>query len=320
MALIDDLKRNFQGQPVVNKLIIINVAVFLIGYTINLFAGAADLFEEWVGIPSKLTGWQEEYAIQVGPESSTSKVKVIMTGLIYKPWTLLTHMFAHAGIVHIFFNMLWLFFLGGMLVNFMGSRRVVSTFLLGGFASAAAFLLLYNVVPSFAANATYARGASGAVSAITLAVASFRPQQEVRLFGILPIKLAVLGVGMVLLDYLQLRTSTNVGGHVGHLGGAAYGIWLGYTMRTTGRFALADRFERFLDRLTNFNPFRRGPRMRVVKDEIDPRKRYQSDEDFNANKKSDQDRVDAILDKISRSGYDSLSKAEKDFLFRQGGG
>ena len=60
--------------------------------------------------------------------------------------------------------------------------------------------------------------------------------------------------------------------------------------------------------------------MRVVKDDIDPRKRYQSDEDFNAKKKSDQDRVDAILDKISRSGYDSLSKAEKDFLFRQGGG
>lgn len=295
MALIDDLKRNFQGQPVVNRLIIINVAVFLIGYTVNLFAGAVDLFERWVGIPSELSA------------------------LLYKPWTLLTHMFAHAGIGHIFFNMLWLFFLGRMLMQFMGSRRVISTFLLGGFASAAAFLLLYNLIPSLGSN-TYALGASGAVSAITLAVASFRPNQEIRLFGVLPIKLAVLGVGVVLLDYLQLRTSSNVGGHIGHLGGAAYGIWLGYTMRTTGRFALADRFERFIDRLLSFNFFNRGPRMRVVKDDIDPRKRYQSDEDFNANKKSDQDRVDAILDKISRSGYDSLSKAEKDFLFRQGGG
>lgn len=295
MALIDDLKRNFQGQPVVNRLIIINVAVFLIGYTVNLFAGASDLFERWVGIPSELSA------------------------LLYKPWTLLTHMFAHAGIGHIFFNMLWLFFLGRMLMQFMGARRVISTFLLGGFASAAAFLLLYNLIPSLGSN-TYALGASGAVSAITLAVASFRPNQEIRLFGVLPIKLAVLGVGVVLLDYLQLRTSSNVGGHIGHLGGAAYGIWLGYTMRTTGRFALADRFERFIDRLISFNFFNRGPRMRVVKDDIDPRKRYQSDEDFNANKKSDQDRVDAILDKISRSGYDSLSKAEKDFLFRQGGG
>ena len=295
MALIDDLKHNFQGQPVVNRLIIINVAVFLIGYTVNLFAGAADLFEQWMGLPS------------------------VVGALLYKPWRLLTHMFAHAGIGHIFFNMLWLFFLGRMLMQFMGSRRVISTFLLGGFASAAAVLLLYNLIPSLGGN-TYALGASGAVSAITLAVASFRPHQEVRLFGVLPIKLAVLGVGVVLLDYLQLRTSSNAGGHIGHLGGAAYGIWLGYTMRTTGRFALADRFERFLDRLISFNFFKRGPRMRVVKDDIDPRKRYQSDEDFNAKKKSDQDRVDAILDKISRSGYDSLSKAEKDFLFRQGGG
>ena len=295
MALIDDLQRSFKGQPIVNRLIIINAAVFLLAYTVNLFAGADGVAENWLAIPSR------------------------PADLITRPWTLVTHMFAHAGFRHILFNMLWLFFLGRLLVQFMGSRRLVSTYLLGGFASAIAFLLLYNLVPALANSSSLALGASGAVSAIIIAAAAFQPQMEVRLFGVLPVKLAIIGGAMVLMDYLQLRTSSNIGGHIGHLGGAAYGFWLGYSMRTKGRFPLADGFELFLDKLFNLQLFSKGPRMKVVKDEeLDPRKRFQSDEDFNARKKSHQEKVDAILDKISRNGYDSLTKAEKDFLFRQG--
>lgn len=295
MAFIDDLKRNFEGQTTVNRLIIVNAVVFLLCYTIGLFT-VRDAWQEYVALPAS-----------VGD-------------LITRPWTVVTHMFSHAGFRHIFFNMLLLFFLGKMFSTLFSSRRLISTYILGGFAGGLAYLIIYNVVPSLNAEHSFALGASAAVMAIVVAVAAFRPKMEIRLFGVFPVKMAVLGGAMVLLDYLQLQSSDNVGGHIGHLGGAAYGVWMGYKMRKTGRFPLADGFERFLDRVFSFNPFKRGPRMKVVQNEMDPRKRYKRDEDFNAEKRSNQEQVDAILDKISKRGYDALTKAEKDFLFQQGDG
>jgi hypothetical protein len=149
---------------------------------------------------------------------------------------------------------------------------------------------------------------------VLIGIASYRPDMLVNLFLIGPVRLKYIGIAILVLDLIGIREGGNTGGHLAHLGGALYGFLAARRLAQGTDWSLG--FVQRLERAWKFLAPRRGPRMRVEKR---PTKRgTMTDADYNIAKKRKQERIDAILDKISRSGYDSLSKAERDLLFHEG--
>ncbi len=236
-------------------------------------------------------------------------VPASLSKFAYRPWSIVTHMFIHDGFLHILFNMMWLYFGGMIFLNFLDSKKLLSTFLLGGLSGAGLFIILMNLIPRFAplVHVTTALGASAAVLAIMVAAATTAPNYIVRLVLIGPVKLKYIAIVSVALDVL-LIPSGNAGGHFGHLGGALFGFVFASQLKN-GRDLTVDFLKPFFwirDKWKN-----RNNRIKVVY-----RKNSKSRYDFQEEKASKQEQIDAILDKIKRSGYDSLSKTEKEILFK----
>jgi len=230
--------------------------------------------------------------------------------LLWKPWTLLTYNLVHEGFLHLLFNVLYLFFAGRLFVDFVGAQRFIPTFLLGGLAGGLFYVLCYNLFPYFAPVLDQAtnRGASAGVMAILFGLTAKVPGLNVRLFFVLDVKLWMIALLLLLLDLAYLPEG-NAGGHLAHLGGAAFG-YLSVNQLDQGR-----DWTSWLSRLWERRPTgrkmrRKGP-LSVVKGPG-------TAETLRARKPSqlDQAQLDALLDKISRSGYDSLSPEEKELLFR----
>ncbi len=235
-----------------------------------------------------------------------------LTQLLYKPWTIVTHMFTHEGFFHLFFNMLILYYFGQRFLEFFGAKKLLATYIMGGLWSFLSFTLLFNLSPVLPSN-TIAVGASGAVMAILIGLATYMPDSTFRLLLIGPVKLKWIALVYVLVDLIGLNGLSNIGGHAGHLGGALYGFLLMYQMRNGKDIGMW--FENFLDWLTNL--FRKRPDLKVKYKKKERTTRVpKSDEEYNAEKLAKQKKIDKILDKISKAGYDSLTKDEKDYLFR----
>lgn len=234
--------------------------------------------------------------------------------LLRRPWTIITHMFTHTGLFHILFNMLILYWFGTIFQGNFGQRRLLSTYLMGGLAGFFAFFLLYNGSGSLDARGVSAQGASAAVMAILVATATYFPDMTLRLFLFGDVKLKYIALVYVIIDFIGLNGAANVGGHAGHLGGALYGfLYIRFLRKGTDINTWMERIIHY------FTPLFTGqrPKMKVAhKRKATSAGRRKSDEDFNAEKLKKQAQIDRILDKISQSGYDSLTKDEKDFLFR----
>lgn len=290
MALLDDIKFQFRTGNILMQLIYVNGGIFLAMMVLRVLfylTGSADIYN------------QISFYLTIPASFKT---------LVFRPWTVFTHMFVHAGFLHIIFNMIWLYFGGNLFLNFHDSKKLLSTYILGGLTGALFFILGMNLFPVFQASVPYsfAEGASAAVLAIVVAVATTAPNFVVRLALIGPVKLKYIAIVSVLLDVLLLP-SGNAGGHMGHLGGAFFGFVFASQLKN-GRDLTVDFLRPFFwirDKWTNRN----NP-IRVVHTE--PKSRY----DFQENKASKQEQIDAILDKIKRSGYDSLSAKEKEVLFK----
>lgn len=290
MALLEDIKYQFKTGNILMQLIYINGGVFISMMLVHVFL--------------YLLGKESLYAQIV----ELLSVPAAPSALLYRPWAILTHMFIHAGFLHIIFNMMWLYFGGQIFLNFLDSKKLLSTYILGGLSGALVFILMMNVVPRFAPTVlgATALGASAAVLAIVVAAATTAPNFVVRLVLIGPVKLKYIALVSVVLDVL-LIPSGNAGGHFGHLGGALWGFLFAWQLKK-GRnltidflkpiFWLRDGFPK---RTSNIKVVHRKPK---------------SDIEFNSNKAATQEQVDAILDKIKRSGYDTLSKKEKEILFK----
>lgn len=212
-------------------------------------------------------------------------------------WTPVTYMFMHAGILHIFFNMLWLFWMGQIFEEFLGNKKTIGVYLLGGLTGALFYVLGFNYIPVFA-NAGMVHipivGASAAVMSILIATATLLPDYTIMLLLIGPVRLKWLALVYVIIDFLMIA-GTNPGGEISHLGGALFG------------FIYIKQLQRGNDMVGFFtNLFKRRSKLKIAS--------RNSSED--ASGKPRQDEVDRILDKISRSGYESLSKQEKEILFR----
>ncbi len=215
--------------------------------------------------------------------------------ILFRPWTLITHMFLHLSFFHILINMLYLFWFGRVLENLMGERKVLNTYILSGLTGALMFFVFSRML--YDGN-VYALGASAAVMGIAVASATVAPDHEFQLLFIGRIKLKFLVLALILLDLIMIPAMSNSGGHIAHLGGALMGYV--YVKLLYQGIDLGD---------INFKPNMKRPKFDVYVNEEKKIARTTK------RPQQTQDRIDVILEKIKISGYDSLTQEEKDFLY-----
>lgn len=280
MSVIRDLRIGLKGSNgALIRLIIINCVVFLL---VNI-------------IGSILALSHHEYAYAM--VTDYTELPSDLHRLPVRFWTLFTYMFVHEEIFHLFSNMLWLYFLGRLFSDLLGGARLTATYILGGLCGGILFVIVDNMLPR--GGHTHLLGASAGVMAVVVAVAAYSPDTRVYPFGI-PVKLKWLALISFLLTSV-IDLSANTGGKIAHIGGAAFGLLYGSQFR---------RRSNFLEAFTKLFRFKKSSHLKVEHS----RSMRGNDEVFNMTRASIRKRVDEILDKISRSGYDSLSKDEKEFL------
>jgi membrane associated rhomboid family serine protease len=297
----DKIRYKLQTATVVEKLIAINVLVFFLFFLFRtiayLFQLPSDFLLEWFVFPKE----PGEF--------------------IFKPWSIITYSFLHGGIWHILSNMLILYFSGIYFLNYFSPKRLLNYFFLGVIMGALVYMLSYNLFPAFQSmGRSYLIGASAGVMAVLVGIATYIPNMRVKLLLIGSIKFWYIAAFLVALDIIQIPMS-NAGGHLAHLGGAALGYV--YTKQLQKGNDIGSWFEKIMDSFASlFKTTERKAKMKTVyrkntnkKSATEQRKAFSSRK---LDKDEKQKQIDAILDKISKSGYDSLSKSEKDFLFKAG--
>lgn len=292
MSLINELKVKYRMASISEKLIFINVGIFAIvaifgaiefGITKSRFG----FFDEWFALPEDLDK------------------------LIYKPWTFITHFFLHAGFMHLIFNMLVLYYAGRIFLNFFSDKQFINFYFLGGLVGGLSFVVAYNLLPGFANDHNILVGASAAVLAILIAAATYIPNYSIRLFGLFDMKLWVLAV-LSVVGFIASVPSGNAGGEIAHLGGTLVGYLYMTNLKNGGSFD--SKMTRIVESIQSWFSFKKKPLKTVYKKET--KVGGHSKKEFN--EFNDQKKIDLILDKISKSGYDSLTKAEKEILFKAG--
>ena len=217
-------------------------------------------------------------------------------------------MFVHQEIWHILFNMLWLYWFGKIFLEYLDQRKLVAVYLLGGISGALVYVISFNIFPVFAAvvSDSVAIGASASVMAIVIAIAAYVPDYTVQLFILGRIKIKYLALAIFIMTSV-MDFSVNSGGKLAHIGGAFFGYFYSINLRH-GR-DMGKGINRILDFLAALFKPRRNIKVTHKK---------QADEyEYNKVKSEHQARINLILDKISKGGYDSLTREEKDTLFRE---
>jgi membrane associated rhomboid family serine protease len=239
--------------------------------------------------------------------------------LLYKPWSIITQLFTHGSFGHFIFNMIALYFSGRIFISFFGERRLLLTYFLGGIFGYLIHIVAYYSFPGLAAEGVAGlMGASGSVFAIFVASAVYQPSYPVHLFGVFKLPLFVIAALYVLSDLMGIGTNDQVA-HFAHLGGALFGGLSVINAFSSKNFM--NRIDRFIFKLKlgSFSFKRkerkkRKPKMKVYQS---TKASTQTDDEYNADKAGHKARIDAILDKISKKGYEGLTKEEKDILFNE---
>lgn len=300
MSIVQDIRTAFSRRDnALMQLILLNVLVFAAVVLLEAVTYLSQTFPVRVLVMRQL------------------ELSANLAVLIRHPWTVLTYAFTHKGFFHILFNMLNLYWFGQLLREYLGDRRLVSIYILGALAGAAVFLLAYNLIPVLqpaAAGGQAVLGASGAVTAIIVAAATLLPDYTFMLILIGPVKIKWIALALVLISLAGINGG-NTGGEIVHLGGALLGFLFIKQLqagRDLGRPVQA--VGNWFGRLTS-----RRPAMRVSSarrpEPVTATSAGGSKKPAAPNQPL-QDEIDLILDKISRSGYESLSKDEKQKLFR----
>ena len=268
----------YKGNSAIRQIIMINLAAFI--------------FTVFVGVIARLSGFPPEDLLEYFYIPSN------IGKLIIRPWTILTNIFFHAGFWHLLGNMILLYFIGRILEDFMDFKKIWKIFLYGGISGALLFVISYNIFPVFNEVVGYKKllGASGGVTAILVATGTYLPRYQIRPFGLFNVELRWVALFFVFRDLYMFPVSDNTGGLFAHMGGAIFGLV--YVLNLQGRITRLNLNQKpfFWDRHRDERS--RGP---II---------------TNKKPKPNQEEVDAILDKISQSGYDSLSKHEKEILFK----
>jgi membrane associated rhomboid family serine protease len=291
MSIWGDIKNTFKKGNSLNRLIYINIGVFLIITIIGIFG-----------------------YLLVNPDISSFTIRFLsvpssLNTLLVKPWTLLTYMFTHKELLHILVNMLWLWWFGNIFLEYLDQKKLVAVYVLGGLAGALMYVLSYNIFPAFAQvveESIPLLGASASVMAIVVAIAAYVPDYTVSLFLFGRIKIKYIAV-LIFIFTSVIDFSANSGGKLAHIGGAIFGYF--YTVSYRRGKDPVKWFNNIADRVAAL--FKPSKKMKVTY------KRRADDYEYNMKKVERQEQVNKILDKISKGGYDSLTKEEKDMLFRE---
>ena len=287
-----DIQDKLKRLNVFEKLIIVNLVVFLLAALLrNVFNFGLNWFE----LPSNFNDF------------------------IVQPWTIVTYAFVHYDFWHFLFNMLWLYFIGKMFLNLFNPKMGLNVYFLGAIVGGLLFLVGYNVLPDLFPNSSRLVGASAAVRALLIFLCAYLPNQEVRFFAF-NIKLWYIGAAIVVFDILGVVAGIkdpilgNAGGNLAHLGGALLGYF--YAKQLLKGQDIGKGFEKIMDSLTSL--FKNGSKtnLKTVHRKKSGKVAGYTKAEFNEFNK--QKKIDLILDKISKSGYDSLTAEEKEFLFKAG--
>jgi len=280
------LQYQFARLSIAEKLIALNVLVFLLDGLSTALLGHS--MSPWFQLPKDFVEF------------------------IGQPWSLVTYSFFHAGLAHIFWNMIMLYFASRIFLNLFDAQKFINVYFLGVMLGGLVFLLSYNVFPTLLNTNTALIGASAGVTAVLIFVCAYIPNQEVRVF-FFNIKLWYVGAFFILMDLIQIPYGGNIGGRLAHLGGAFLGYF--YARQLFKGNDIGSGFTKLRDAIANlFKPKekKKAPLRTVYK------KNTTADNKADYDKQAKQRKIDVILDKISKSGYESLSKEEKDFLFKAG--
>ncbi|MFZ4671073.1 MAG: rhomboid family intramembrane serine protease [Flavobacterium sp.] len=286
MSIIEDLKFQYKIGGIANKMIYWNVGIFLV--SIPLFyqfkLGVFD-YPNWLAI--------------------SSEPNVVYT----KPWTLLTYAFFHFGFMHLFFNMMVLNFSSRLFLTFFTQKQYLGLYLLSAIFAGLCFVGTFYLLH----QTSFMVGASAAIMALLVATTTYQPLMEIRLLLIGNVKLWHITAVLLILDLLQIQVD-NTGGHIAHLSGAFFGfIFIKFLQN---RIDLSNIVSFLIDFFTNmFNKKKSTPFKKV---HVNPKKPATKKQSTIVVKDKTQQQIDEILDKISQSGYDSLTTEEKEFLFKAG--
>jgi len=302
-SLLDDLKYQFrQKGDIITQLIIINVGMFVLIYSIQLFfvlfspkyiSVAQITVLRWLAVPANVNE------------------------LIFKPWTLITYMFLHLDFFHILFNMLWLYWLGRILSGLVSNNKILAIYVLGGLAGAFLYILAYNGLPGLRGmlHGGVLLGASAGVFAIVFAAATMSPNFTIFLFILGPIRLKYIALFSILLDLISIANYSNTGGHIAHIGGALFGFFFIKQLQQGKDWSKG--FNNILDGLTSIFKPKSKPETRTQRPATpDASVGAGRNKQPATRTQQNQEKIDAILDKIAAAGYDNLTQEEKDFLFR----
>lgn len=299
--IITDIKEKFRRGDITTQLIFINVGIFIVAaltkLVLHLFNNDALFIDYYTSLPADFSA------------------------IAHKPWTIITYMFMHNGVFHLFFNMLVLYWFGRFFLNFFSAKHLRGLYFLGGIMGGLFFICAYHIFPVFE-NSIYGAnlvGASASILAILMAVAAKAPNHNIRLLLIGTIKLKYFALIIIALDLITIPVD-NPGGHIAHLGGAFAGYlfvlglsknwdltrWINTVLDIP--YILGDKYRKM--------KARKKQKMKVVKDKSFTKR--STDYQYNSRKKASSEEIDRILDKIKESGYSNLSEEEKRKLFDAG--
>ncbi len=277
--IIQQLKNNYKNGNINVKLIFICVAVFILSFLVDFLFFRSSAF--------KLISYFD--------------AKPTIEQFFSQPWGILTYPFFHGGILHLALNMLMIYFIGQLFLRYFRKEDFLTFFMFGSLVGGF-FFMGFSYLLNYGQGLV---GASAAVYSIFFALVAYIPKTKVQLMFInINIPLDYMGYGLLAFDVLMILSDNNAGGHISHIGGAAFG------------FLYMKQFEKGNDFLGGIvrSIFFRQKKTVQNQQKTPPRDDYE----FNSQKVKKQKEVDKILDKISRSGYESLTKEEKDILFKQG--
>jgi len=285
MEFLTELKYKFKYSTPITKIIVVNAALFLVIVFTNLFLwavrGNTTLLTNFLALPSSIDVFMK------------------------KPWTIITYQFTHFNVFHILMNMLVLNMAGYIFLDFYKNKEALRVYILSGVSAGILYALFSNLIPALKGETLYLLyGASASVMGILFAAATYAPNIKLSLFGAIQIKLIWFALFFLLIDLISIPVG-NAGGHISHLGGALFG-WL-YALRKKGQLPIK-----------LFEPQKEVySRPKHLKVEVNHSQKTSAKVNKESlNRVPTQEEVDAILDKISKSGYDRLTKEEKDILFK----
>jgi membrane associated rhomboid family serine protease len=278
---LSELKHELLKGKMNHRLLIINVAIFI-------------FIQVWLAI-GRLGGASDDIIYHIFTLDPN------FTRLLYQPWGILTSIFSHFDFIHLLFNMVFLYFAGKIYEDIFDSKRLLITYIIGGVFGGLAEILIQSLFFPLKESALVV-GASGSIMAIFVAVAFHSPNMKVQLFGRFSIRLYFVALFFLIQDIIGIGKNDGIA-HFAHLGGAIFGVL------SVQNSTLLNRIE------TGFTSLFKGGFGTNKKQQ--PKSRFKSNEDYNQERREQQIQTDKILDKISKGGYESLTKQEKDFLFKQ---